>query len=94
MIYSEDFVKRVKNVFPHWESLHEKLDTDSVWVGRYLDDSRHSISTNDILNAKSLEELQERALREKTISDLCAEWQTLYNAIKSWYEAAPVDIFK
>lgn len=84
MKYSEDFVKKVKAVYPDWEDLNEALAKGSEFVGRYLDDSRHfSMSPAKIVEAfeqgreqdvlKAAKEAYERA-------KLYAEWNNLYQA--------------
>lgn len=79
MKYTEEFKNKCKQTYPDWDRLHEKLDEGCAWVGRYLSDSRSSISYKTILQSNSLEELKSIALKEKQKTDLYTEWNTNYN---------------
>jgi hypothetical protein len=75
--YSAEFVAKVKAEFPGWTELHEKLDSGSVWVGRYLDDSRVSFKPKDVIEALEggkQEKLLESAKRGDRIAKLYSEW--------------------
>ncbi len=79
MFYPEDFKTRVKKAYPNWEDLHRRLDSGDVFVGRYLDDnSTTSLSLDTILNATSLEKLQEKARTAQEKVELYREWSNLY----------------
>ena len=81
MQYPKEFVEKCKAIYPDWKELHEGLANGSDFVGRYLDDSRYGvISTNEILKATSLEELQAKAHRAKAKEEIYGEWGTLYQA--------------
>lgn len=78
--YTEEFKLKCKALYPNWERLHKALDTGSVWVGRYLDDSSSGmVSAEAILAATSLEEIQAVARVEKAKRDLYAEWLKISN---------------
>jgi len=80
MKYPQEFIAKAKALFPTWQSLHDALDSQSPFVGRYLDDNRYlDISAKDILEAKTLDELKERALKSNAISELYIEWLDLYH---------------
>lgn len=79
MFYPKDFKARVKKAYPNWEELHQRLESGDVFVGRYLDDSSStSLSLDTILNATSLEELQEKARLAQEKVELYREWSKLY----------------
>ena len=79
MIYPEEFKARCKKVYPTFEMLHEALDNNSAWVGRYLCDSMNSgMKFSTVLSATSLEALQEEARRELEKRELYAEWYDKY----------------
>ena len=79
MFYPEDFKTRVKKAYPNCEELHLGLDSGDVFIGRYLDDSSPtSLSLDTILNATSLEELQEKARLAQEKVELYCEWSKLY----------------
>lgn len=75
MAFPQQFIDECKEAFPDWKDLHEKLDQGSDVVGRYLDDSfTNSVKVEDILAAKSLDEVQAMARREQKIGHLYAWW--------------------
>jgi len=83
MFYPEDFKNRVKKAFPTWESMHQKLDSGDVSVGRYLGDNADGvISTKTVLAATSLEELQDKARAMEERGQLYSEWCKLYDEQK------------
>lgn len=74
-MYSKEFKKKCKEIYPDLENLHRLLDEDAYIVGRYLDDGSYSYVSNDeILEATSLEELKEKAWHNKAKLDLYNEW--------------------
>ena len=82
MKYSEEFVKKVKTVYPDWKELHKALEKGSQIVGRYLDDSRYfSMSPAKIVEAfkqgRGYDVLKE-AKRANECAKLYAEWSNLY----------------
>ena len=80
MDYPEEFKKKAKRLYPKWNKLHEMLDSNQTFVGRYLDDGRSStMSLNKILSAKSLDELQNEARVELERNQLYIEWCELYH---------------
>jgi hypothetical protein len=75
MGYSKKLIEEVKAVYPDFEKMHELAEAGSVWLGRYLDDSSTgSIPLDDILKAKSLADLQEKARVIKRKIDLYSMW--------------------
>lgn len=82
VVYSADFVARVKKVFPDLDDLHKHLDSGSEWVGRYLDDARgFSMKPDEIVKAfegGDQEKVLEAAKRAKEINDLYKEWLKFY----------------
>jgi hypothetical protein len=81
--YPQQFVDRCKKVYPNFPALHNALDTGNVFAGRYLDDSRSmGIRYDEILSAKSLDDLKAMAAREKQKEALYREWWDYYEAQK------------
>lgn len=74
-MYSEQLIKRVKEIYPDNKEIHKLADTGNVYLGRYLDDnSNPSISINVILNSTDLESLKKIALKEKEKLELYFMW--------------------
>lgn len=81
-VYSPGFVDKVRKLYPNDSGLLEHLNRNSSMVGRYLDDSSNGgLSVETILNARSLDELQEKARILKAKKDLYNEW---YNETRDW----------
>ena len=75
MIYSEELIKQVKELYPNDAYILALAENGSVWLGRYLDDgSMGSVSIEEILLATSLEEIQERARLLKRRRSLYNKW--------------------
>lgn len=81
MEFPKNFVDKAKRLYPNWEKLHELLDKGSPFVHRLLYDAQPSgnISIVKVLNAESLEELQEYARTEIEKSELYLEWLVVYD---------------
>ena len=83
MFYPEDFKKRVKEIYPERKDLHRMLEYGLLIVGQILDDAApKGMNFEEVLNATSLEELQESARLQKAKYDLYLEWCELNNANK------------
>ena len=89
MKYPDEFIARVKAVYPHYEDMHEKADAGSPWLGRYLCDS-----CGLVLNSKRLVELSragnwqeiERLIDLNDARErLWEEWQQTDIAKANWY---------
>lgn len=78
MKYPQEFVDAVKGRFPEWKDLHTALDTGSVFVGRYLDDSRVRFRPQEILEAPSAGWLMTQAQMAQRIEELYSWWFELY----------------
>lgn len=89
MKYPQNFIDKAKRVYPNWQRLHELLDKGSEFVGRLLADSRPDggISIAQVLNAETLEELQDFARNEQAKSELYSEWFVLYREHRENYNA-------
>ena len=60
--FKKEFIAEVDALYPGSTDMHRLMEQDNPWLGRWLCDSADSdISYRDVLNAKSLEELQDRA---------------------------------
>jgi hypothetical protein len=79
MEYPKEFIEKCKAVYPTWTQLHELLEAGNDFAGRFLDDSQHSakVSTKEILEAKTLEEIQVKAKIVQAKTDLYSEWGKL-----------------
>ncbi len=79
MIYPEEFVRKVKELYPKYVQLHDCIDGGDEAVGLFLSvQSCNSISTSDVLQANSLEELKEKAIEQQKKHELYKEWIRLY----------------
>lgn len=80
MAYSEDFKKKCLEVYPDFEELRIALENDHAVVGWCLDFGirANAITADDILNASSLEELQETAAKLKVKENLYKEWCSMH----------------
>jgi hypothetical protein len=80
MNYPVEFKNKAKRLYPTWNDLHKMLDAGQTFAGRYLDDASSStMSLNDILSAKSLDDLQNKARIEMEKNKLYIEWCELYH---------------
>jgi hypothetical protein len=81
MKYPQEFIGRCKAVYPTWTELHVRLERGDTFAGRYLDDARHAagVSTNEVLSATSLEEVQAQARLADEKTALYVEWGRLYD---------------
>lgn len=81
MVYPEAFIQKCKEVYPTWTELHQRLEAGDVFAGRYLDDSRYGlgVSSDDILNATSLPELQAKVRNHQLKVELYSEWCDMYD---------------
>ena len=79
--YPKEFIEKAKRIYPNWTHLHELLDKGSPFVHRLLYDAQPSgnISIARVLNAESLEELQEFARLEEEKTALYIEWTKVYD---------------
>lgn len=76
MEYPKNFVEKAKRLYHNWQKLHELLDKGSPFVHSLLYKARPNgtISFARVLNAESLEELQEYARTEIEKEELYLEW--------------------
>jgi hypothetical protein len=81
MQYPKEFVEKAKQLYPNWTKLHELLDNGSPFVHRLLYDSQPNgnISIARVLNAESLEELQEYAKMELEKAELYSQWLVIHD---------------
>ena len=79
MEYPKHFVDKAKRLYPNWEKLHDLLDSGSPFVHSLLYEARpdHTVSFARVLNAESLEELQEYVKTEIEKEELYLEWLTI-----------------
>ena len=62
MYYPEEFQREAMELYPDWEELHRDLKKGSLFVGPKLFEKSSSVfEISDILNAKTLEQLQKQA---------------------------------
>lgn len=75
MAYTKDLINEVKELYPNSYEMHKHAESGSVWLGRYLDDSSPTgISIQEVLNATSLQALQEKARLAQRKIDLYKKW--------------------
>lgn len=79
MEYSEDFKRRCRDLFPMWADLSKDLDSGSVMVGTYLEESR-AYGVSEKLARERPDDARVVAERSMAISALYEEWVDLYQA--------------
>ncbi|MYL81571.1 hypothetical protein GTA51_00265 [Desulfovibrio aerotolerans] len=77
MKYSEDFKQRCRDLFPMWPDLSRDLDSGSVMVGTYLEESR-AYGVSEKLARERPDDARIVAERSLAISELYDEWVALY----------------
>lgn len=79
MPYPDWFIKEVRDIFPNSDGIEQCIKNDSDLLGRYLDDARMGIgiSQKDVLQAKTLEELQEKVRLHKKKEELYKKWLSI-----------------
>ena len=77
MKYSEDFKQRCRDLFPMWPDLSRDLDSGSVMVGTYLEESR-AYGVSEKLARERPDDARIVAQRSLAISELYDEWVALY----------------
>jgi hypothetical protein len=82
-MYTQDLIDEVKELYPDNPMMHELANIGSVLLGRYLDDSSFGdkMSSDEILSATSLEEIQVKARILKRKCDLYRKWRATFNAL-------------
>jgi len=80
MIYPPEFIKEVREIYPNSKGIEECIKIESPFLGRYLDDARYGIgvSADEILNATSLTEIQDKVKIHKKKEGIYSEWCKLY----------------
>ena len=74
-MYSKELIAEVKRVYPDSETMHKLAEDGNVFLGRYLcDSSSGNISIKTVMEANSLANLQEIAIKEKAKIDLYSKW--------------------
>ena len=74
MKYPEAFINKCKRLYPEWIQLHKCLDNGSPCIAPMLKEcGPQTFHFNEILNAKSLEELQQKARLMKERKELIKE---------------------
>lgn len=73
--YSEHFKKKVLAIYPNNPKIHEALGKNERYLGKIFNDTAHkTFGTYEILEAVSLEELQEKARFVKDNAALYGMW--------------------
>ena len=82
--YPQEFVAKAKRLYPNWQKLHELLDKGSPFVHGLLLEARpeYNVSFTRVLNAESLEDLQEYVRTEIEKEELYLEWTVIYDECK------------
>lgn len=76
--YKKEYVDKCKKIYPNDIKLHKALDENSITAGHYLSGGNRIISVEEILEANTLEELQDVARDIQTKAKLYEEWATMY----------------
>jgi len=75
MSYTQELIDGVKEVYSDSKEMNELAESGNAFLGRYLDDSQsNSINIKTILEAKTLEELQDKARAYQKGVDLYRMW--------------------
>ena len=77
MEYSEDFKQRCRDLFPMWADLSRDLDSGSIMVGTYLEESR-AYGVSEKLARERPDDARIVAQRSLAIGALYDEWVALY----------------
>lgn len=76
--YTDEFVKKVMDLYPDWEDLHFQLKQNSKMVGRYLGDAMgFSLDEDQIISLfrnKKEHKILEAAKRAQAKRNLYREW--------------------
>jgi hypothetical protein len=74
--YSKSFRDKVKQVYPDYQKIHELVDSDSYFLGRYLDDgSAPVISAKMVVESNNFEQLKTYATSVLMKRELYGAWQ-------------------
>lgn len=73
-MFSSKFIADIKAAYPESKEMHKLAEEGNSFLGRWLDDSVQSITSQEVLDAASLEELKEKARRIKMQADLYADF--------------------
>ena len=82
MFYPEDFKARVKKAYPTYDLIHQKIENGEDFpVGIRLQEIvvSQNFSIKKILEAVSLEDLQDEAREVQEKVDLYFEWEKLFH---------------
>jgi len=75
MYYPEEFKRKCREAFPGDEELNKLLDQESRQIGEFLlFNTPTGVDFDIVINATSLEELKELAVKQKRIGELRKEW--------------------
>ncbi len=72
--YSREFIEKVKRAYPDNTEIHKLADNNNYLLGRYLDDGRGHITHKEVLQAESLEKIQDKAKQIEEREKLYSEW--------------------
>lgn len=81
MIFPKEFKQKVEELFPNDEKINQILEAGNPVIGRYLEDTKNSnrVKDEDILKAKSLKALKERADKNMKIQDVLTDFWKLFD---------------
>lgn len=77
--YSQELIEAVKEVYPDLTYLHIIASEGDPILGRYLDDNQTPVTNKAILEAKSLEEVQELARQSQRKEKVYRMWAKEYS---------------
>ena len=83
MQYPEEFKQKILSTLGENEEMRKSLDEGEEIVGRYLYDSKSSISPQEIIEAcesSNIQGIYQKAKRQLAIEELYSEWLELYRS--------------
>ena len=78
MNYPKEFKDKVKQVYPDFTLLHERLESGDEFVGRILNDCSGKCITNKEVLSLSYKALKELAKKYNEQDNLYKKWYKLY----------------
>lgn len=77
--YSEEFIAKVKRIYPKSYQMHSHAEVGSAMLGRFLYDScSSSLPIDWLLKQKEIEDVHDLCKTEKEKVDLYREWYDKY----------------
>lgn len=81
MVYTQEFIDKVKYVYPNSKEMHKLAEEGNYFLGRYLDDGRGGVTTPTITIEEALNTSREQLLERQKIEQDKAEREKLKNEL-------------